>query len=176
MDSVFIAARAGVDENAAAPSATVAGASSASLRVIVMGTSLSCEKLRKLGAAARKCRGEVAPAIGSSRHDLVLEAKLCQIKSDPRAVLFGLEKFGAVQLTDTAKDILTDESRSGNAFGVRTRGLTTAADPRRFRRLRPTGPRPETSSMLKFLALIGLLAILAGIGTAAFFFGGFYSV
>src|ERR1700722_3858892 len=43
MDSVFIAARAGVDENAAAPSATVAGASSASLRVIVMGTSLSCE-------------------------------------------------------------------------------------------------------------------------------------
>jgi mono/diheme cytochrome c family protein len=30
--------------------------------------------------------------------------------------------------------------------------------------------------MLKFLAAIGLLAILAGIGTALFFFGGFYSV
>ena len=30
--------------------------------------------------------------------------------------------------------------------------------------------------MLKFLALIGLLAMLAGIGTAVFFFGGFYSV
>jgi len=45
MDSVFIAARAGVDENAPAPSATVAGPNSASLRVIVMGTSLSCETL-----------------------------------------------------------------------------------------------------------------------------------
>ena len=45
MDSVFIAARAGVDENAAVPSATVAGAKSASLRVIVMGTSLSREIL-----------------------------------------------------------------------------------------------------------------------------------
>jgi mono/diheme cytochrome c family protein len=30
--------------------------------------------------------------------------------------------------------------------------------------------------MLKFLASIGLLAILAGIGTAVFFFGGYYSV
>jgi mono/diheme cytochrome c family protein len=30
--------------------------------------------------------------------------------------------------------------------------------------------------MLKLLALIGLLAIAAGIGTAVFFFGGFYSV
>jgi Cytochrome C oxidase, cbb3-type, subunit III len=30
--------------------------------------------------------------------------------------------------------------------------------------------------MLKFLALIGLLGILAGIGTAVFFLGGFYSV
>jgi hypothetical protein len=30
--------------------------------------------------------------------------------------------------------------------------------------------------MLKLLALIGFLAILAGIGTAVFFFGGFYSV
>src|SRR6266850_3966473 len=29
---------------------------------------------------------------------------------------------------------------------------------------------------VKFLALIGLLAILGGIGAAAFFFGGFYSV
>jgi hypothetical protein len=45
MDSVFIAARAGVDENAAAPSATLAGPNSASLRVIVMDTSLSRETL-----------------------------------------------------------------------------------------------------------------------------------
>jgi hypothetical protein len=45
MDSVFIAARAGVDENAAAPSATVAGPNSTSLRVIVIGTSLSREML-----------------------------------------------------------------------------------------------------------------------------------
>src|SRR5882762_5169912 len=29
---------------------------------------------------------------------------------------------------------------------------------------------------LKFLALIGLLAIFAGVGAAVFFFGGFYSV
>jgi mono/diheme cytochrome c family protein len=30
--------------------------------------------------------------------------------------------------------------------------------------------------MLKFLALIGVLAVLAGIGAAVFFFGGYYSV
>ena len=30
--------------------------------------------------------------------------------------------------------------------------------------------------ILKFLGLIGLLAILVGIGAAAFFFGGFFSV
>src|SRR6266853_1234646 len=45
MDSVFIAARARVDENAAAPSAAVAGPNSTSLRVIVIGTSLSRETL-----------------------------------------------------------------------------------------------------------------------------------
>src|SRR5580704_387545 len=56
MDSVFVAARAGVDENPAVPSATVAGPNSATLRVIVMGTSLSRERFRKLGAPARKCR------------------------------------------------------------------------------------------------------------------------
>jgi len=51
MESVFIAARAGTDENAAAPSATVAGPNSASLRVIVMGTSSGVKHPGKLGVA-----------------------------------------------------------------------------------------------------------------------------
>jgi len=46
MESVFIAARAGADDNAAAPSATV-GPNSASLRVIVMGISLWFEIFRE---------------------------------------------------------------------------------------------------------------------------------
>ncbi|MBL0920249.1 MAG: hypothetical protein IBJ14_16220 [Hydrogenophaga sp.] len=44
--------------------------------------------------------------------------KLCRIKSGGlKSILFGLEKSGAVQLIDTANDILTDESRAltGNA-------------------------------------------------------------
>src|SRR6516164_803001 len=66
MESVFIAARAGVDENAAAPSATVAGApTSASLRVIVMDTSLSCEAFREAWRGDEEMsRGEVAAAKG----------------------------------------------------------------------------------------------------------------
>src|SRR5580700_1139596 len=62
MASVFIAARAGTDENAAAPSATVAGPNSASLRVIVMGTSLSCETPPEAWRAFEgKSSGKVAP-------------------------------------------------------------------------------------------------------------------
>lgn len=39
--------------------------------------------------------------------------KLCNIKSkDPRSILFGVEKTGAVQLIDTAKNVLTDNSRT----------------------------------------------------------------
>jgi hypothetical protein len=39
--------------------------------------------------------------------------KLCRIKkSDPKSILFGLEKSGSVQLIDTAKNILTDDSRT----------------------------------------------------------------
>jgi hypothetical protein len=40
--------------------------------------------------------------------------KLCKIqsKSYPRSILFGVEKTGAVQLIDTAKGILTDDSRT----------------------------------------------------------------
>src|SRR5215467_9823132 len=55
MDSVFIAARAGVDENAAVPIATVAGPNNASLRVIVMGTSLS----RNASGSLARRRGNV---------------------------------------------------------------------------------------------------------------------
>src|SRR6516164_9269673 len=65
MDSVFIAARAGVDEIAAAPSATVAGPNSASLRVIVMGTSLSRETL----SLARR-RGNVEREGGIGVHGI----------------------------------------------------------------------------------------------------------
>jgi hypothetical protein len=64
MDSVFIAARAGVDENAAAPTATVAGPNSASLRVIVMGTSLSRETLPEAWRAGeRMSSGKEAPGV-----------------------------------------------------------------------------------------------------------------
>jgi hypothetical protein len=39
--------------------------------------------------------------------------KLCRIKSnDPSSILFGIEKSGSVQLIDTAKNILTEESRT----------------------------------------------------------------
>lgn len=39
--------------------------------------------------------------------------KLCKIKAnDTKSILFGIEKTGAVQLIDTAKNILTDESRA----------------------------------------------------------------
>ena len=39
--------------------------------------------------------------------------KLCKVKpSAPKSILFGIEKSGAVQLIDTAKNILTDESRT----------------------------------------------------------------
>ena len=40
--------------------------------------------------------------------------KLCKIRSggNPSSILFGIEKSGAVQLIDTAKEILTDDSRA----------------------------------------------------------------
>lgn len=39
--------------------------------------------------------------------------KLCRInRGDPKSILFGIEKSGAVQLINTAKEILTDDSRS----------------------------------------------------------------
>lgn len=39
--------------------------------------------------------------------------KLCRIRtSDPKSILFGIEKSGAVQLIDTARAVLTEESRA----------------------------------------------------------------
>lgn len=39
--------------------------------------------------------------------------RLCKIRNgDPKSILFGLEKSGAVRVIDTARDILTDESRT----------------------------------------------------------------
>lgn len=46
--------------------------------------------------------------------------KLCRIRSSsPKSILFGLEKTGSVQIIDTAKDILTEDSRvlAGNRAG-----------------------------------------------------------
>ena len=38
--------------------------------------------------------------------------KLCKITgADPKSILFGIEKTGSIQLIDTAKEILTDDSR-----------------------------------------------------------------
>jgi hypothetical protein len=38
--------------------------------------------------------------------------KICKIRTiEPRSILFGLEKTGAIQLIDTARNILTDDSR-----------------------------------------------------------------
>lgn len=43
-------------------------------------------------------------------HDAI---RLCRITGDdPKSILFGIEKSGSVQLINTAKDILTDDSRS----------------------------------------------------------------
>lgn len=38
--------------------------------------------------------------------------KLCKIRGDAKSILFGMEKSGSVQLIDTAKGVLTDESRA----------------------------------------------------------------
>lgn len=39
--------------------------------------------------------------------------KLCNIKSgDPKSILFGIEKTGAIQLIDTAREFLTEDSRA----------------------------------------------------------------
>ena len=63
--------------------------------------------------------------------------KLCNIKRpQPKSILFGIEKTGAVQLIDTAKNILTDESRTlagkvGQPPKLRSRLNTIAAAFRR---------------------------------------------
>src|SRR5580700_7276940 len=67
MESVFIAARAGTDENAAAASATVAGPHNAILRVMVMSTSLSCETLGEDWRGGERMSRGVAPGSGMVR-------------------------------------------------------------------------------------------------------------
>ncbi|HEY8065665.1 MAG TPA: hypothetical protein VIF40_13230 [Methylosinus sp.] len=81
-------------------------------------------KLKMLPRLYRPGDGDVGICFEYAVHDAmnngdsrVLERisdaiKLCRIKTlAPRSILFGIEKTGAIQLIDTAKNILTDESR-----------------------------------------------------------------
>jgi hypothetical protein len=81
-------------------------------------------KLKMLPRLHRPGDGDVGICFEYAVHDAlnnndprVLERindaiKLCRIKtSSPKSILFGLEKTGAIQLIDTAKNILTDDSR-----------------------------------------------------------------
>src|SRR6266436_2824300 len=112
MDSVFIAARAGVDENVAAPSATVAGPNSTSLRVIVMGTSLSRETLPEAWRAGEgMSSGKVAPqgfeAPDGRRRLLVarrpviwrtvVERRLAESQDEPRLAVAAGESMAIVR-------------------------------------------------------------------------------
>ncbi len=72
-------------------------------------------------------------------------AQLCNVPGDaPSSILFGLEKTGALQLIDTAAEILTDDSRL--RYGTRgqpaklLRHLETMAGAFRNRRTRPALP------------------------------------
>ena len=72
-------------------------------------------------------------------------AQLCNVQGDvPRSVLFGLEKTGALQLIDTAAEILTEDSRL--RYGTRgqpaklLRHLRNMAGAFRNRRTRPALP------------------------------------
>jgi hypothetical protein len=81
-------------------------------------------KLKMLPRLHRPGDGDVGICFEYAVHDAlnnndqrVLERindaiKLCKIKTAaPKSILFGLEKTGAIQLIDTAREILTDDSR-----------------------------------------------------------------
>ena len=81
-------------------------------------------KLRMLPRLYRPGDGDVGICFEYAVHEamnnndpMVIERindaiKLCNIKSgDPKSILFGIEKSGAVQLIDTAREFLTDDSR-----------------------------------------------------------------
>jgi hypothetical protein len=102
-------------------------------------------KLKMLPRLYRPGDGDVGVCFEYAVHeamnngdDRVLERvadaiRICRIKSnDPRSILFGVEKTGAVQLIDTAKGILDDESRAltglaGQPPKLRSRLNTLAA-------------------------------------------------
>lgn len=81
-------------------------------------------KLKMLPRLRRQGDGDIGICFEYAVHDAmnnndqrVIERindaiKLCKIKTkEPKSILFGLEKTGAIQLIDTAREILTDESR-----------------------------------------------------------------
>ncbi|RYC29831.1 hypothetical protein D3273_21775 [Lichenibacterium minor] len=82
-------------------------------------------KLKMLPRLYRPGDGDVGICFEYALHDAIASGdarvvdrlaealKLCRIKaSDPKSILFGIEKTGAVQLIDSAKDVLTEESRT----------------------------------------------------------------
>ncbi|MCG9915533.1 MAG: hypothetical protein MH112_04120 [Phenylobacterium sp.] len=82
-------------------------------------------KLKMLPRLYRPGDGDVGICFEYAVHDamnngdarvverIVDAMKLCNIKSnEPRSILFGIEKSGAVQLIDTAKNVLTSDSRT----------------------------------------------------------------
>lgn len=81
-------------------------------------------KLKMLPRLYRPGDGDVGICFEYAVHEALLQGnskvseriddaiKICKIKSgDPKSLLLGFEKSGAVQLIDTAKNILTSESR-----------------------------------------------------------------
>lgn len=72
--------------------------------------------------------------------------KLCKIRTTaPKSILFGLEKTGAIQLIDTAREILTDESR---VLSGQKQGGKPALLKRRLSLLAAAFRRPATRAAL----------------------------
>jgi hypothetical protein len=106
-------------------------------------------KLKMLNRLYRPGDGDVGICFEYAVHDAITNQdnrvigrvadamKLCNIRSDdPSSLLFGFEKTGAVQLIDTARNILTDKSRAltgivGQPPKLRSRLSTLAAAFRR---------------------------------------------
>lgn len=72
--------------------------------------------------------------------------KLCKIKtSEPKSILFGLEKTGAVQVIDTAGSVLTDDSR---VLAGHKQGGQPAKLKKRLSQLAAAFKRPATRAAL----------------------------
>lgn len=95
------------------------------LDVVAEAGGLDGVKLKMLPRLYRPGDGDVGICFEYAVHEALTQGdarvcervsdamKLCRIKpTEPKSILFGFEKSGAVQLIDTAKNILTDESRT----------------------------------------------------------------